>query len=250
MEQLNRLTTIDQYKKELETTQKLLAVEVSKVASLELENHKLKEDLSKFVDLNLKDRVLKLEEMNKYLSDKLANEIKKSAALEEQLKQQQNNNYSNNHHNNTKSSPLSSSPSSSTSSLPSTLTSSPISQILVPKKILVPEKGSSKTFTAYLVEVQGVDPTKRYQISRRYKQFVLLHTQMIRVFGEHGLPHLPAKSNGLYFSSDDHTEKRRQGLQEYLQGILKTPSLCNSGFFLQFLKKDEDNPPVTTNGHH
>ncbi|KAM9987659.1 hypothetical protein ACTFIZ_003003 [Dictyostelium cf. discoideum] len=123
--------------------------------------------------------------------------------------------------------------------------------ITVPRKI-EGEEGLMRKYTAYVIEVEGSE-NKRYQVTRRYKQFVLLHTQLVRVFGEHDLPSLPAKANGLYFSKDDHTEKRRVNLQEYLQNLAKNPAILNSPVFYHFLKRDEgqnvDHVPSSTPSH-
>eukprot|EP01133_Synstelium_polycarpum_P002512 gene2512-2870_t len=199
--------------------EKLLAVEVGKVAALEDENQRLRLELSKVAGLNLKDELDRLQEINKSLAEKLAAEVAKNNILETQVKLDPrastpalNNSNGTNNNNKTK------------QTVPA------IISLLVPAKVLEPEKGSNRTYTAYLIDVELEN--------RRYKQFVLLHTQLVRIYGEHGLPHLPAKSNGLYFSSNDHTEKRRTGLQDYLQNLLKSQSIGQSVILFQFLKEE------------
>ncbi|KAF2072734.1 hypothetical protein CYY_005950 [Polysphondylium violaceum] len=198
--------TEQQLRNELETLQKLLNTQLTKVAALEDENRSLREYASK---------IAQLEESNRLLNEQLAGEVHKSKELNEKLNEKKN----------------------------------PIHNITVPSKVIVPEKFSN--YTAYLVEVESIDG-KKYQVTRRYKQFVLLNTQLIRIFGEHGVPSLPGKKNGIYFSAEDHTEKRRQGLQEYLQSIMNSPELGTQSVFYQFLRKDEASPSssATSATHH
>jgi len=195
--------TEQQLRNEMETLQKLLNTQLTKVAALEDENRSLRE---------YSQRIAQLEETNRLLTEQLAGEVSKSNKLKEKLDEKKN----------------------------------PIHNITVPTKVSVPEKGLSRNYTAYLVEIESIDG-KKYQVTRRYKQFVLLNTQLVRIFGEHGVPHLPGKKNGIYFSAEDHTEKRRQGLQEYLQAIMNSPELGTQPVFYQFLRKDE---PSTTPTHH
>ncbi|KYQ91510.1 Phox domain-containing protein [Tieghemostelium lacteum] len=195
---------IEKLKRELDSYKKLLHNESSKALELEQEN------------IRLKLSIQQLEDDNKTLTEKLQQEQSANS-------QQQNNSINGN-------------------SQLKTL-SSQVASITIPKKISGIEKGSSRTYTAYAVDVESVDGQK-YTIARRYKQFTLLHTQLVRIFGEHDLPSLPGKKNGLYFSSDDHTEKRRTDLQDYLQTILRNPKTSSSLVFYQFLKRDEQSSPI------
>ncbi|EGG21270.1 Phox domain-containing protein [Cavenderia fasciculata] len=239
-------SSIDGEKELRSSFEKLLSSEMSKVALLETENIKLKAELAKISNINLRDELFRLEEANRVLSEKLATETTKNLFLENQLKGTSiASTYSlngNNHHNTTTSTTPSPATSSATANgaakkPPATI----IKDITVPRKVVEAEKNSSRTYTAYLIEVE-VD-------QKRYKQFVLLQSQFVRMFGEHDTPSLPAKKNGIYFSSDDHTEKRRIGLQEYLKIIVNHPVMSQAPFFLQFVKDDNETSTTTSKSH-
>ncbi|EFA86842.1 Phox domain-containing protein [Heterostelium album PN500] len=201
--------------------EKLLAAEVAKVALLEAENQRLRLELAKGNTHHLNEEIKKLEHANKVLSDKLASEIAKNTQFSSESAANKNDN--------------------------TAYRKSIFRSVAVPKKVIENEKSSSRTYTAYLVEVETDE--RRYQLSKRYKQFVLLNTLLCRQFGEHGLPAFPGKKNGLYFSSEDHTEKRRVALQDYLQGLISGAGTSQSPFLLQFLREEV---PETSSGknHH
>ncbi|GAM26995.1 hypothetical protein SAMD00019534_101700 [Acytostelium subglobosum LB1] len=198
----------------------------NRLATLEAENEKLKQMLNKVGNLNLLDEISRLEQANKELNEMLATEIAKNKAL-------------------ANGSPTSEHPANG--AISKSAVAPQIRSVSVPNKITEIEKSSKRTYVAYVIQIE-LENNKTYTVTRRYKQFVILNTMFIRTFGEHGMPSLPQKKNGFYFSSEDHTEKRRTGLQDYLQSVLSTSGLNQSIHLYQFLK--EDTPMASDSQHH
>ncbi|XP_004684345.1 PREDICTED: sorting nexin-11 [Condylura cristata] len=91
---------------------------------------------------------------------------------------------------------------------------------------------NSKAFTA-----------KTSCVRRRYREFVWLRKQLQRNAGLVPVPELPGKSP-FFGSSDEFIEKRRQGLQYFLEGVLQSVVLLSDSQLHLFLQSQLSVPEI------
>nr|XP_058140045.1 sorting nexin-11 isoform X3 [Dasypus novemcinctus] len=91
---------------------------------------------------------------------------------------------------------------------------------------------NSKAFTA-----------KTSCVRRRYREFVWLRKQLQRNAGLVPVPELPGKST-LFGSSDEFIEKRRQGLQHFLEKVLQSVVLLSDSQLHLFLQSQLSVPEI------
>ncbi|KAM5273191.1 sorting nexin-11 [Ctenodactylus gundi] len=93
---------------------------------------------------------------------------------------------------------------------------------------------NSKAFTA-----------KTSCVRRRYREFVWLRKQLQRNAGLVPVPELPGKSS-FFGSSDEFIEKRRQGLQHFLEKVLQSVVLLSDSRLHLFLQSQLSVPEIET----
>ncbi|XP_062965372.1 sorting nexin-11 [Cynocephalus volans] len=91
---------------------------------------------------------------------------------------------------------------------------------------------NSKAFTA-----------KTSCVRRRYREFVWLRRQLQRNAGLVPVPELPGKS-AFFGSSDEFIEKRRQGLQHFLEKVLQSVVLLSDSQLHLFLQSQLSVPEI------
>lgn len=91
---------------------------------------------------------------------------------------------------------------------------------------------NSKAFTA-----------KTSCVRRRYREFVWLRKQLQRNSGLVPVPELPGKS-AFFGSSDEFIEKRRQGLQHFLENVLQSVVLLSDSQLHLFLQSQLSVPEI------
>ncbi|XP_002719364.1 sorting nexin-11 [Oryctolagus cuniculus] len=91
---------------------------------------------------------------------------------------------------------------------------------------------NSKAFTA-----------KTSCVRRRYREFVWLRKQLQRNAGLVPVPELPGKS-AFFGSSDEFIEKRRQGLQHFLEKVLQSVVLLSDSQLHLFLQSQLSVPEI------
>lgn len=91
---------------------------------------------------------------------------------------------------------------------------------------------NSKAFTA-----------KTSCVRRRYREFVWLRKQLQRNAGLVPVPELPGKST-FFGSSDEFIEKRRQGLQHFLEQVLQSVVLLSDSQLHLFLQSQLSVPEI------
>ncbi|XP_054988675.1 sorting nexin-11 [Sorex araneus] len=91
---------------------------------------------------------------------------------------------------------------------------------------------NSKAFTA-----------KTSCVRRRYREFVWLRKQLQRNAGLVPVPELPGKS-AFFGSSDEFIEKRRQGLQHFLENVLQSVVLLSDSQLHLFLQSQLSVPEI------
>uniref|UniRef100_A0A8V5H2M5 Uncharacterized protein n=1 Tax=Melopsittacus undulatus TaxID=13146 RepID=A0A8V5H2M5_MELUD len=93
---------------------------------------------------------------------------------------------------------------------------------------------NSKAFTA-----------KTSCVRRRYREFVWLRRQLQKNAGLVPVPELPGKSTFFVGSTDEFIEKRRQGLQQFLEKVVQNVVLLSDSrlhLFLQSQLSEGDLP--------
>ncbi|XP_004363489.1 hypothetical protein CAOG_03761 [Capsaspora owczarzaki ATCC 30864] len=103
-----------------------------------------------------------------------------------------------------------------------------------------PEKKSKysgmKQFTSYNVTSSSM----KTSVSRRYKHFNWLHNRLGETFPNVSIPPMPEKVLQANFKFDEHfIEKRRRGLERFLNRVAAHPVLGTSNVFLHFLTAAE-----------
>ncbi|XP_010212663.1 PREDICTED: sorting nexin-11 [Tinamus guttatus] len=92
---------------------------------------------------------------------------------------------------------------------------------------------NSKAFTA-----------KTSCVRRRYREFVWLRKQLQRNAGLVPVPELPGKSAFFVGSTDEFIEKRRQGLQQFLEKVLQNVVLLSDSRLHLFLQSQLSVPEM------
>ncbi|XP_025927662.1 sorting nexin-11 isoform X2 [Apteryx rowi] len=92
---------------------------------------------------------------------------------------------------------------------------------------------NSKAFTA-----------KTSCVRRRYREFVWLRRQLQRNAGLVPVPELPGKSTFFVGSTDEFIEKRRQGLQQFLEKVVQNVVLLSDSRLHLFLQSQLSVPEI------
>ncbi|XP_065434074.1 sorting nexin-11 isoform X2 [Chrysemys picta bellii] len=92
---------------------------------------------------------------------------------------------------------------------------------------------SSKAFTA-----------KTSCVRRRYREFVWLRKQLQKNAGLVPVPELPGKSTFFAGSTDEFIEKRRQGLQQFLEKVVQNVVLLSDSQLHLFLQSQLSVPEI------
>ncbi|NWI70461.1 SNX11 protein, partial [Todus mexicanus] len=92
---------------------------------------------------------------------------------------------------------------------------------------------NSKAFTA-----------KTSCVRRRYREFVWLRKQLQKNAGLVPVPELPGKSTFFVGSTDEFIEKRRQGLQQFLEKVVQNVVLLSDSRLHLFLQSQLSVPEI------
>nr|XP_009931873.1 PREDICTED: sorting nexin-11 [Opisthocomus hoazin] len=92
---------------------------------------------------------------------------------------------------------------------------------------------NSKAFTA-----------KTSCVRRRYREFVWLRRQLQKNAGLVPVPELPGKSTFFVGSTDEFVEKRRQGLQQFLEKVVQNVVLLSDSRLHLFLQSQLSVPEI------
>ncbi|NXU80889.1 SNX11 protein, partial [Oreotrochilus melanogaster] len=92
---------------------------------------------------------------------------------------------------------------------------------------------NSKAFTA-----------KTSCVRRRYREFVWLRRQLQRNAGLVPVPELPGKSSLFVGSTDEFIERRRQGLQQFLEKVVQNVVLLSDSRLHLFLQSQLSLPQI------
>ncbi|KFP89177.1 Sorting nexin-11, partial [Apaloderma vittatum] len=92
---------------------------------------------------------------------------------------------------------------------------------------------NSKAFTA-----------KTSCVRRRYREFVWLRRQLQKNAGLVPVPELPGKSTFFVGSTDEFIEKRRQGLQQFLEKVVQNVVLLSDSRLHLFLQSQLSVPEI------
>ncbi|XP_061874633.1 sorting nexin-11 isoform X2 [Colius striatus] len=95
------------------------------------------------------------------------------------------------------------------------------------------EETNSKAFTA-----------KTSCVRRRYREFVWLRRQLQKNAGLVPVPELPGKSTFFVGSTDEFIEKRRQGLQQFLEKVVQNVVLLSDSRLHLFLQSKLSLPEI------
>lgn len=108
----------------------------------------------------------------------------------------------------------------------------------------VRETADNKPFTEYILKLQYGQ--KKWQVTRRYKNFCELHQSLL---GNFPGVRLPDSSNAIINTSDINAlfqgkrptiiEDRRKALQQYLRELAKMDVIRNSKFYKQFVEFED-----------
>jgi len=95
-------------------------------------------------------------------------------------------------------------------------------------------EGEANKFTLYVIMVKWLKSGETWTESHRFSSFSRLHKTMSEVF--QGIPALPPKTWGFTKNLDkEFVEKRRKGLEKYLQTIIKLEGVMNTVSLVEFL---------------
>ncbi|KAA1112759.1 intercellular trafficking and secretion [Puccinia graminis f. sp. tritici] len=134
----------------------------------------------------------------------------------------------------------------------------PNSSLTVHVKLPVRElEGTKDSFVSYLVTAQtdlsifqSPNPSSR----RRFQDFVFLHDHLIKDFPASVVPPLPDKSRLKYVTGDrfspDFVERRRSGLERFMQRLARHPTLSRSKLLRSFIESSQWNVDMHTHLAH
>ncbi|MBW0545694.1 hypothetical protein O181_085409 [Austropuccinia psidii MF-1] len=118
-------------------------------------------------------------------------------------------------------------------------------------------EGTKDTFVSYLVTAQtnlsifqSATPSSR----RRFQDFVFLHDHLSKDFPACVVPPLPDKSRLKYVTGDrfspDFVERRRSGLERFMQRLARHPTLSRSKLLRCFIESTQWNVDMHTHLAH
>ncbi|EGG09110.1 uncharacterized protein MELLADRAFT_34568 [Melampsora larici-populina 98AG31] len=118
-------------------------------------------------------------------------------------------------------------------------------------------EGTKDTFVSYLVTAKTDIPiyqSKSPSARRRFQDFVFLHDHLVKDFPAAVVPPLPDKSRLKYVTGDrfsaDFVERRRHGLERFLQRLARHPILSRSRLLRCFIESTQWNVDMHTHLAH
>ncbi|PLW52883.1 hypothetical protein PCANC_08725 [Puccinia coronata f. sp. avenae] len=118
-------------------------------------------------------------------------------------------------------------------------------------------EGTKDSFVSYLVSAQTDLPiyqSKNPSARRRFQDFVFLHDHLIKDFPASVVPPLPDKSRFKYVTGDrfspDFVERRRSGLERFMQRLARHPTLSRSKLLCSFIESTQWNVDMHTHLAH
>ncbi|PLW27262.1 hypothetical protein PCASD_23964 [Puccinia coronata f. sp. avenae] len=136
----------------------------------------------------------------------------------------------------------------------------PQSQPLLAVQVKLPVReleGTKDSFVSYLVSAQTDLPiyqSKNPSARRRFQDFVFLHDHLIKDFPASVVPPLPDKSRFKYVTGDrfspDFVERRRSGLERFMQRLARHPTLSRSKLLCSFIESTQWNVDMHTHLAH
>jgi len=118
-------------------------------------------------------------------------------------------------------------------------------------------EGTKDSFVSYLVTAQTNLPiyqTENPSSRRRFQDFVFLHDHLIKDFPASVVPPLPDKSRLKYVTGDrfspDFVERRRSGLERFMQRLARHPTLSRSKLLRSFIESTQWNVDMHTHLAH
>ncbi|WAR60239.1 hypothetical protein PtB15_9B176 [Puccinia triticina] len=114
-------------------------------------------------------------------------------------------------------------------------------------------EGTKDSFVSYLTDLpifQSPNPSSR----RRFQDFVFLHDHLVKDFPASVVPPLPDKSRLKYVTGDrfspDFVERRRSGLERFMQRLARHPTLSRSKLLRSFIESTQWNVDMHTHLAH
>ena len=108
-------------------------------------------------------------------------------------------------------------------------------------------QAGGQSFQLFLVEVHQLASDGSYGsgwiVARRYSEFDALHAKLKDKYLAARRLDLPAKRLVSSLSNDLFTDQRKQGLEKYLQALVRIPSVCQSAELRAFLSQQNINLP-------
>ncbi|OAW00097.1 hypothetical protein PTTG_05942 [Puccinia triticina 1-1 BBBD Race 1] len=118
-------------------------------------------------------------------------------------------------------------------------------------------EGTKDSFVSYLVSAQTDLPIFQSQnpsSRRRFQDFVFLHDHLVKDFPASVVPPLPDKSRLKYVTGDrfspDFVERRRSGLERFMQRLARHPTLSRSKLLRSFIESTQWNVDMHTHLAH
>lgn len=118
-------------------------------------------------------------------------------------------------------------------------------------------EGTKDSFVSYLVTAQTDLPifhTTNPSARRRFQDFVFLHDHLVKDFPASVVPPLPDKSRLKYVTGDrfspDFVERRRSGLEKFMQRLARHPTLSRSKLLRSFIESTQWNVDMHTHLAH
>ncbi|KAJ1962864.1 tRNA (guanine-N(7)-)-methyltransferase (tRNA(m7G46)-methyltransferase) [Dipsacomyces acuminosporus] len=118
------------------------------------------------------------------------------------------------------------------------------------------EAADAKPHVVYLIELQQSMPAEHlvagqglyaptgWVVARRYREFYALHRELKGIYPNEMRSHeLPARTPLIRLQRDRDIEHRRQGLEKYIQGLLRERAVCNARPVRLFLSSLPPPPP-------
>jgi Guanylate-binding protein, N-terminal domain/Guanylate-binding protein, C-terminal domain/PX domain len=117
--------------------------------------------------------------------------------------------------------------------------------IIVNQIVVRDDAPDQKPYTEYVISIDYKG--RKWNISRRYKNFAILHSNLQKEFPNIELPdstNLFSTQAGSMFSSKPvmRLEDRRKANQDYLSGLAAIPCIKNSAVFKKFIGSDQHFP--------
>lgn len=113
-------------------------------------------------------------------------------------------------------------------------------KVKIPTFVTQFENGKEVTFYKVEMNLEGI----RWEIKKRFNEFHDLNEALKRNHGN--LPSLPSKTL-LPVKKPDEIDKRRDGLEKYMQALAQKVDVYSNPAFVKFLELDEHKPDMAVN---